>query len=223
MANLSQAQVAMYAQSAGMANPQVMAAIAMAESKGDPRAHNAIPPDNSYGLWQINMIGKNGPARRKQLGITSNEQLYDPIVNARAAAMVLREQGPKAWSTYSSGAYKEYLGSSSGNATNAVWDPLGSLAGGLVLGPPGVLLGGGMGLDGLSGGATGSVGGGLDSLTDIAKLGVKAGEWLSNPHNWLNVLYVVLGGTLVLVTLSATVRNQISGPITKVMSKGVVK
>lgn len=222
MANLSQAQIAMYAQSAGMANPQVMAAIAMAESKGDPRAHNPVPPDNSYGLWQINMIGKNGPARRKQLGLTSNEQLYDPATNARAAAMILKEQGLKAWSTYTSGEYKDYLKGST-NATNAVWDPLGSLAGGLVLGPPGYLLGGGLGLDGLSGGATGSVGSGLDSLTDVAKLGVKAGEWMSNPRNWLNVLYVVLGGTLVLVTLSATVRNQISGPITKIMSKGAIK
>lgn len=222
MANLSQAQIAMYAQSAGMSNPQLMAAIAMAESKGNPRAHNVIPPDNSYGLWQINMIGKNGPARRKELGLTSNDQLYDPFINAKAAAKILSTQGLKAWSTYTSGAYEDYLGGAT-NATDALWDPLGSLAGGLVLGPPGVLLGGGLGLDGLSGGATGSVGSGLDSLTDIAKLGVKAGEWVSNPRNWLNVLYVVLGGTLVLATLSTTVRNQLTGPVTKVMSKGVTK
>ena len=213
MANLSQAQIAMYARSAGMSSPEIMAAIAMAESGGNPYAHNAIPPDNSYGLWQINMIGSMGPARRQQYGISSNDELYNPAVNAKAAAKILSSQGLSAWSTYTSGAYKKYLGKSTGGATSAtdasLWDPLGSLAGGLVLGPPGVLLGGGMGLDGLSGGAVGDAGSGLSSISDVAKLGVKAAEWMSNPHNWLNVLYVAVGGVVVVAALSATVRTQI--------------
>jgi hypothetical protein len=223
MANLSQAQIAMYAQSAGMANPQVMAAIAMAESGGNPRAHNPVPPDNSYGLWQINMIGSMGPARRQQYGISSNEELYDPAVNARAAAKILKSQGPSAWSTYSSGAYKKYLNGSSGatNATNAVWDPLGSLAGGLVLGPGGTLLGGLGGMDGLTGGLTGDAGSGLSSISDVAQLAVKAGEWMSNPRNWLDVLYVTGGGILILITLSATVRSQVTKALGTVQKVGV--
>lgn len=201
MANLSQAQIEMYAQSAGMANPQVMAAIAMAESGGNPNAHNVIPPDDSYGLWQINMIGSMGPTRRKEYGITSNDALFNPAVNAKAAAKILSGQGPSAWSTYTSGAYKKYLKGGSGGTTNATdvinWnDPLGIWGSG-----------GAIGGEGLVPGLADS--GGLGPITDVAKLGVQAGQWMSNPHNWLNVLYVVVGGVIVVAALSATVRGKI--------------
>lgn len=217
MANLSQAQIEMYARAAGMSNPQVMAAIAMAESGGNPNAHNVIPPDNSYGLWQINMIGSMGPGRRKEYGISSNDELFNPAVNARAAAKILSSQGLSAWSTYTSGAYKKYLNGGAGGATNATdasaWDPLGSLAGGLVMGPGGVLLGGIGGMPGVSGGgiAGDGLGGfnGLSSISDVAKLGVDTAQWMSNPRNWLNVLYVVIGGVVVVTALSATVRGKI--------------
>jgi hypothetical protein len=86
-----------------------MAAIAMAESSGNPRAHNSTPPDNSYGLWQINMIGNLGPARRKQLGISSNEQLFDPATNAKAAKMIKDSQGWNAWTVHKTGAYKKFM------------------------------------------------------------------------------------------------------------------
>lgn len=87
---------------------QRMAAIAIAESgdknhpeKGaNPKAHNPVPPDNSYGLWQINMIGNLGVERRKKYGLKSNEDLFDPATNARVAVAILRTQGPDAWSTF---------------------------------------------------------------------------------------------------------------------------
>lgn len=87
----------------------IMAAIAMAESSGNPRAHNPRPPDNSYGLWQINMLGAMGPERRRQFGIGNNEQLFDPRINARAAAQIYQSQGFNAWSVYKSGAYRQFL------------------------------------------------------------------------------------------------------------------
>lgn len=93
-----------------------MAAIAMAESTGDPKAHNTKGRDNSYGLWQINMLGRMGPSRRKQLGIDSNEQLKDPKINARAAYMVYKQQGFNAWSVYKSGAYQRFMGGATANA-----------------------------------------------------------------------------------------------------------
>lgn len=65
-----------------------MTAIALKESGGNPNAHNDLPPDNSYGLWQINMIGSLGPSRRAWLGLAVNEQLFDPATNARAAFML---------------------------------------------------------------------------------------------------------------------------------------
>jgi SLT domain-containing protein len=59
-------------------------AIALAESGGHPRSHNtnAGTGDNSYGLFQINMINQLGPARRAQFGLSSNDELFDPLTNA---------------------------------------------------------------------------------------------------------------------------------------------
>jgi hypothetical protein len=88
----------------------IAVAVALAESGGRPRAHNGVPPDDSYGLWQINMIGALGPARRKAFGIPTNETLYDPNVNAKAAYIVWKGSGGwKNWSTYTSGAYKRFM------------------------------------------------------------------------------------------------------------------
>jgi hypothetical protein len=86
-----------------------MAAIALAESGGNPRAHNPNPPDNSYGLWQINMLGSLEGPRKVQFGISSNEELFDPAVNARAARKVFKSQGYGAWSVYKNRSYAQYL------------------------------------------------------------------------------------------------------------------
>ena len=89
----------------------IMAAIAMAESGGRSAAHNnnAATGDNSYGLWQVNMLGRMGPERRRNFGIGSNEALFDPAVNASAARKVFESQGFGAWSVFKSGAYKQFL------------------------------------------------------------------------------------------------------------------
>jgi hypothetical protein len=87
----------------------IMAAIAMAESGGNSNAHNAKPPDNSYGLWQINMIGNLGPERRQQIGISSDDKLKDPVINAHAAKLIKNSQGFGAWTVYKTGAYKRFL------------------------------------------------------------------------------------------------------------------
>jgi cell wall-associated NlpC family hydrolase len=62
-------------------------AIAKRESGGRATAYNPNrgTGDDSYGLFQINMLGNLGPARRKQYGLKSNEDLYDPATNARVA------------------------------------------------------------------------------------------------------------------------------------------
>jgi hypothetical protein len=62
-----------------------MVAIALKESGGNPAAYNGTGPDNSYGLFQVNMIGTLGPARRQQFGLSDNSQLFDPVTNAQAA------------------------------------------------------------------------------------------------------------------------------------------
>jgi hypothetical protein len=102
-------EIADLARSAGFPDKEIPTAVgvAIAESGGNPSAHNAVPPDDSYGLWQINMLGKLGPSRRKQFGIQSNGQLYNPQTNAKAAHMIWRQSGWKAWSTYNNGAYQK--------------------------------------------------------------------------------------------------------------------
>ena len=90
-------------------------AIAMAESAGNARAHNgnAGTGDNSYGLFQINMLGSMGPERRQQYGLSSNDDLFDPLTNARVAYKMSnggRSWSP--WSTYKNGAYQRYMGGS---------------------------------------------------------------------------------------------------------------
>lgn len=86
-----------------------MVAIAKGESGWNTSAYNGKNKDNSYGLWQINMIGSMGPARRQAFGISSNEELFDPYVNARAAMQIFKSQGWKAWTVHSRGLYKKHL------------------------------------------------------------------------------------------------------------------
>ena len=68
----------------------------------------------SIGLWQINYkTHKDGVL--KDIGITSPEQLRDPLTNAKAALAVYNERaswdkdGFRAWTKYKNGEYKEYL------------------------------------------------------------------------------------------------------------------
>jgi lysozyme-like protein len=80
----------------------VMAAIALAESSGNPDAIN--PTDNggrqsSYGLWQISNGTHTPPAANWN----------DPTENARLANAKLKSQGLKAWGTYVSGAYEKFM------------------------------------------------------------------------------------------------------------------
>lgn len=125
MSTLSAGKINSYAQLAGFSGQDVniAVAVALAESGGNPNAHNSTPPDDSYGLWQINMLGALGPARRKQFGISSNQELFDPAKNARAAYAIWRSSGWNAWTTYTRGTYKKYMDQvSNGSIPGAVSD-----------------------------------------------------------------------------------------------------
>ena len=62
-------------------------AVVMRESRGNPTSRNntASTGDNSYGLFQINMIGDLGAIRREKFNIEKNSDLFDPVTNAKAA------------------------------------------------------------------------------------------------------------------------------------------
>lgn len=130
---LTAAQIAVAARQGGFVGQDVTiaTAIALAESGGNPDAHNVIPPDDSYGLWQINMFAGLGASRRNAFGLKSNVELYDPNTNARIAHTIQQQSGWKAWSTYTSGAYAKHLGEaqSSGGAIPTTPSTSGDLSG----------------------------------------------------------------------------------------------
>lgn len=103
-----------YAAATGLSGPALTTAVAIAlgESGGNPASFNgnASTGDKSYGLWQINMLGSMGPARLKQYGLKSENDLLDPATNARV--MYAMSGGGKKWtdwSAYKNGSYKQYL------------------------------------------------------------------------------------------------------------------
>jgi hypothetical protein len=75
-------------------------AVAKKESSGRPMAHNdnENTGDNSYGLFQINMIGSLGPDRLKKFDLDQNEDLFDPVRNAEIAFFM--SNGGKNWSSW---------------------------------------------------------------------------------------------------------------------------
>lgn len=96
----------------------IMYAIVLAESGGRAKAlnDNAGTGDLSYGLAQINMIGSLGPSRLAEYGLSSNDDLYDPLTNLKVA-YALSDHGTnfKPWTTYTSGKYTTYLGQTGAN------------------------------------------------------------------------------------------------------------
>jgi hypothetical protein len=79
-----------------------MAAIALAESGGVIDEQSPPNADGSVdrGLWQINSSHSQYDASRL---------LSDPLYNAKAAVAIEHSQGLKAWTTFTSGAYRSHL------------------------------------------------------------------------------------------------------------------
>jgi len=77
------------------------AAVAMAESGGDPNAVGDPTFGGSYGLWQI-----NAPSHPQY----DTQRLLDPTYNAEAA-LAISNGGTnwKPWSTFNSDAYQAYV------------------------------------------------------------------------------------------------------------------
>ena len=89
---LSALEIYRFARMAGFSPDQAvtMTAVALAESGGNPGAHNPNG-ENSQGLWQINV------AAHTDLDGTN---LYDPLTNAQAAFRVSEEgQDMSPWTT----------------------------------------------------------------------------------------------------------------------------
>ncbi len=110
---ISKKQLAQMLRQAGFPEKDIptMIGIAGGESSFIPTRHNpnANTGDNSYGLFQINMLGAMGPERRRQFGIESNDELFDPATNIRAAKSIYDSQGLGAWTVYDNKTYRNFM------------------------------------------------------------------------------------------------------------------
>ena len=75
-------------------------ATVMKESMGTPNSWNPNRKtgDNSYGLFQINMLGELGEERRSKFNLKSNEDLFNPVRNAEIAYHM--SNGGEDWSAW---------------------------------------------------------------------------------------------------------------------------
>jgi hypothetical protein len=193
---LTSGQIAMHAMTAGFrgADLPMAIAVALAESGGNPNARALTSREDSRGLWQINV-------RAHPEFATVN--LYDPATNARAAKAVLNKQGWRAWSVYTTGKAMLFL---PGATAVAAQVQAGNTAAGAIVSqsnPGGVL--------------NTAVGTG-QSIMSIGSLMAKAGTWISSPHNWIRVVYVVLGGALVIGAL-VVVAAPVAAPVVQTAVK----
>ena len=84
-------------------------AVAKKESNGRPKAHNddIATGDDSYGIFQINMLGSLGTDRLEKFNLKTNKDLFDPVKNAQVAYHM--SNGGQNWS-----AWKVYPGQNNG-------------------------------------------------------------------------------------------------------------
>ena len=171
----------------------IMAAIALAESSGNPGAIN--PTDNngaqtSWGLWQISDGTHNMPVAN----------ILDPHVNAAQAVAKYKASGFAPWGTYKSGAYRRYLpkgyvAPSSTNPTGAqttslitdITDPfhiiygLGADLGKLISNPVSI--------------ATGvtSIAQDFAALSKVLNTMLNDALWLFKPSHWVRIFAFMFG------------------------------
>ena len=178
----------------------LMAAIALAESGGNPDANNTTDnggTQTSWGLWQVSNGTHQWPGQADP---------NNPQANAKYAVQKYQSQGLGAWGTYQSGAYLQYYqgstdpsalpkgGAGPQNATDTSWwsagiaaSPLGGLQSAIsdvwkgVTAPEKAL----SGLDSIAKSFNGFLG--------LFDAWLKAVEWLFVPSHWVRIIAFIWG------------------------------
>lgn len=163
---------------------KIAAAVGMGESGGEPTKHNTnrLTADDSYGLWQINMLGALGPERRAKYGLTSNDQLYDPATNARVMKGESNNgQNWIPWGAYNNGSYLQFMDAhviekwvSQDGGDQSILDKLNPIS---------------------------AAQDAADKLGSLVENVNKAAKWISNSQNWVRIGYVAGGSVLVVAGL----------------------
>jgi hypothetical protein len=192
---LTPGQIAGYARQAGFTGPALVTAtaVALAESGGRTDATNVNRNGSTdRGLWQLNDGAHPW---------VSSINWQDPAANARGAKRIYDEAGGsfRPWVAFTSGSSAKFTlqaaqaaaAPATSTASDASWfDKLNPLD---------------------------DVASAAGSAADGVKLAASAGVWISNPHNWLRVVYVVAGGALIIAGAQLTVSGRvqkIAAPIT---------
>lgn len=215
MATLTYQQIVSVARTSGLpGDPEMWAAVAMAESSGRTDVVNSL---GCVGLWQINQ-----PVWVKSHPTWTVKYLQDPVHNGRAAAVVYAQQGMDAWEGYTGpsgsgtdGPWRAYYQKMSSNSVQSAswWDDFWhGFKKGWNTGP-GPKVGDSNGSD-----APPDLGSAVNGLGDVAT-GVgtiaegvqKTAVWLGSAKNWERIAYVVGGGVLVLLGLTIVARPILSG------------
>lgn len=186
MATLTPAQIAGYARQAGFSGSALATsvAVALAESGGRTDATNVNRNGSvDRGLWQLN-DGAHPWVK------SINWQ--DPAANAAGAYRIYREAG---------GSFRPWVAYTSGRAGQF------QLQASQAAGAPASVENAGL-LDKLN--PFDDVADAARSAGDAVKLAASAGVWISNPHNWLRVAYVVIGGALIIAGVQLTVSGRVS-------------
>lgn len=220
MAVLSYKEMYTYARGAGFDNNTAImfAAFGQAESGGRTDVVNSI---GCVGIWQINQ-----PVHVKSNPTWTKTWLKNPRNNAIAAKKIYDSQGLGAWEVYtgpdgrgSDGPWLKYkaaaekaIGAGSATVDQAGFKPdfnpfdenpldelreLNEDAKDSFMDATGL----------------GQV---ADAINAIGTTAVGASQWMSNPHNWVRVVFVVAGGALViggLYIMSQPLVNQAAGAL----------
>lgn len=208
---ISQSELYNLARSQGLSDDRakVAAATSMGESGGNPNAHNTnkLTGDNSYGLWQINMLGAMGPERLKQFGISNNDQLFDPVINAKAMAILSKKGADfSPWSAFNSGSYLKFMGNKVTNADVSQGSPWWKQVLNVVSPISNVA----------------DVSNPIDGLAAIGDATSKTAHWVSDSKNWIRVAYVGGGVILVMGALITLASDTSAGKMAlKVATKGL--
>lgn len=184
-------------------------AVALAESGGNSQAVNVnsdATRSRDRGLWQIN--SRWHPE-------VSDAQAFNPTDAARAAFRI--SSGGRDWSPWA--AWPTAAGAQLGRARIAVAQV--QQAGGVqnadwtdLVDPfvdPFGIIPEGVGPDDLVSGASDIVG----VLKQLTVLQLKAGAWMSDPHNWLRVAWMVGGAVGVLIALTMIGKSGAAGDVAK--------
>lgn len=195
-------------------NLPIAIAVAMAESGGNPNAHNTRGGADARGVWQVNVAHDAHPEY-------ASVNLYDPQANANAAFKIWQAGGWGPWQAHGNNSYLLFM-----PAALVAIEAAGVKA--IITNPAGVAAG----AAGMAADAAKQLPGAdmLSAAKDAVTLGYKGAGWVGNRNNWIRVAYVLLGvgmiwGGLVMVAgkpvMSTT--EAVAGGIVGVKGKALAK